>query len=693
MKDPQAKDIRNFAVVGHGSSGKTTLAEAMLATTGAINRMGTIGNGNTASDYHPYEKEHQISMHSTLLRTDWHNTQLNIIDAPGYADFVGDAMGALRVADFALIVVHAGEGIGVGTERMWRQAGKLGIPKILGINGFNRPNSSWETVLEQLRKAFGETVFPMTIPLREGADCHACLDVLRRNQTTYKEDQSGQFQESAAEGPEGEGLAQRHQQLVEYVAEADDSLLERFFDQGGLSEEELRGSLHTAFQNQTFVPLFCTAADANVGVTRLLDFIAKFGSSPVDRKTVPALSDSGEEVDISLEGSDPVVFVYKTLAEEHIGELSFFRIYSGTLTVGQALHNSVHNESEKVGQILLLNGKDREIVDHLRAGNLGAMVKLKNTHTNDSLCSPQAIIRLPETEYPIPNIHAALKTTSKGDEEKIAEGLALIHEEDPTFLFRVDPELRQTILSGQGELHMNSVCETLKRRYAVSIELGKPKVPYRETIRGRGESRYRYKKQTGGAGQFAEVWLRIQPGERNSGVEFGHSLVGNNVDRGYVPSVEKGVRAAENDGILAGCRIVDVQVDFFDGKQHPVDSKDIAFQVAGKQAFREAFLKASPHLLEPVLDVQIRVQEDAMGHVLGDLSSRRGKVLGMDTAGGFQIINAQIPQREMHAYSTALRSLTGGRGEHTEKFSHYEDIPREIEQQVISEYKEENKVA
>ena len=657
-----------------------------MARSAAINRMGVIANGTTCSDYHEDEKQHQISMHCSVLETEWLDAKLNLLDTPGYADFVGEALGALRVSDFALIVIDAVEGIGVGTERMWQKAKRLGIPKILVINGINRPKSDWQHVLRELREAFGQNIFPMTVPLDEGVECHHCLDVLRSNIAAYKNDQSGDFTERAAQGADAEHVGAWHGQLVEYVAESDDAVLEKYFSQGGLSEEELRGSLHAAVQGQTFVPLFCTAANANVGVSRLMDFIAKFGPSPIDRKTVTAISDDGTEVEISLEGPDPVAFVFKTLAEEHVGELSFFRVYSGELRAGESLHNTNRNSSEKVGQILLPNGKDRQVVDHIPAGDIGALAKLKNTHTNDTLCSPQLKVRLPEIVYPSPCIHAALETASRGDEDKIAEGLGLIHEENPTFLFRVDPELRQTILSGQGELHMKSVCETLERRYKVGIQLTKPKVPYRETIQLPAESRYRYKKQSGGAGQFAEVWMRIMPAARNAGFEFGHSLVGNNVDRAFVPSVEKGVRSAVEDGIIAGCRVVDVKVDFFDGKQHPVDSKDIAFQIAGKHAFREAFLQAAPHLLEPILDVEIRVPEKAMGAVLGDVASRRGKVLGTGAEGAFMLVHAQIPQREMHAYATDLRSLSGGRGEHTESFSHYEDIPKDVEQQVIAEY-------
>ncbi|MFV1996254.1 MAG: elongation factor G, partial [Verrucomicrobiales bacterium] len=530
------------------------------------------------------------------------------------------------------------------------------IPKIFVINACDAENADVEGTIAQIREHFGQKVFPMTLPVNPGPGFNQDLDVMRSEITTYATDQSGGFEESAAEGDLGEKIKALHQQLIELVAESDEGLLERFFEQDGLSEQELRASIHAAVQEQIFTPLFCTAAEKNVGIARLLDFIAKFGSSPVDRASVTAHDASGAELEVELTNPEPVLFIFKTLLEEHIGEVSFFKVYSGKITTGTLLHNTTRGTSEKVGQILLPNGRDRDIVDHLQAGDIGGLVKLKQTHTNDTLSSPRFKVTLPEVQYPAPNVHAALVAAAKGDEEKIAEGLALIHEEDPAFSFRVDSELHQTILSGQGELHLKSVCEALKRRYNAEISLEKPRVPYRETIEGNAESRYRHKKQSGGAGQFAEVWMRIMPANRGDGVSFKHSLVGNNVDRGFVPSVEKGVRAAETEGVLAGYRVVDVSVDFYDGKQHPVDSKDVAFQIAGKNAFKEAFANAHPRLLEPILDVEVRVPEDATGGVMGDLSSRGGKVVGMDTEGAFQVIKAQVPQRAMHAYATDLRS-------------------------------------
>jgi elongation factor G len=416
-----------------------------------------------------------------------------------------------------------------------------------------------------------------------------------------------------------------------------------------------------------------------------MDFIAKYGSSPVDRKKVPAIDANGNETQVALESGETVAYVFKTMSEAHFGELSFFRVYSGTVQSGTDLFNSDRKITERIGQIYQLNGQNRETVPALGAGDIGAVVKLKDTHTGNTLCAAKHPLTLPKVAYPKPNIHAALVANVKGEEEKIASGLAALHNEDPTFLYVVDSELHQTIISAQGELHLEVVADRLRRRHNVHVELGEPRVKYRETIKAQGESKYRHKKQTGGAGQFAEVWMRIEPRPRDSGVEFTQSLVGQNVDRNFVPSVEKGVQQACTEGIIAGCRVTDVKIDFYDGKMHPVDSKDIAFQIAGYFAFKEAFSAAKPVLLEPIETVEIRVPEDYMGKVMGDLSSRRGKILGMDADGAFQVIKAHVPTKELYHYSSTLRSLTGGRGVHTEEFSHYEEMPREAADKVIAD--------
>jgi len=687
MKEYKPEDIRNFAVVGHASAGKTMLSEAMLACAGVINRMGSISAGTTVSDYHDNEQHRQISVSASLLHLEWLGKKFNILDCPGYADFISEGLGALRVGDFAMIVVHATHGVGVGTDAVWKYASEFGIPKMIVVNAFDKEEADFDKVLAQIREHYGERVFPLTVPVNPGPGFNSLLDVPRDEIITYASDKGGKFTEAPASGEWKEKVDELHRQLIELVAESDDSLMEKFFANNGLTEEEWRTGIHTAIQKQVFTPLFVVSAENDIGVARLMDFVAKYGSSPVDRESVEAHDPNGKDVELKLHDPEPVLYIFKTMSEAQFGELSFFRIYSGSVKFGTDLYNTERRSSEKIGQIYILNGKTRTSVPSLGPGDIGAVVKLKNTHTGDTLCNAKHPVSLPKVKYPHPNIHAALKSSVKGEEDKIASGLAALHHEDPTFLYAVDPEVRQTILSAQGELHLEVIADRLRKRYNVHVDLTEPRVRYRETIRGRGESKYRHKKQTGGAGQFAEVWMRIEPKPRDSGLEFIQTLAGQNVDRTFVPSVEKGVMKASEEGILAGYRVVDLKVDFYDGKMHPVDSKDIAFQIAGYFAFKESFLAAKPCLLEPIHSVEIRIPDDCMGKVMGDLSSRLGKIQGMDTEGSFQVIKAHVPAKELYRYSSTLRSLTGGRGVHTESFNHYEEMPRDQEHKVVEEYK------
>jgi elongation factor G len=688
MKQYTPENIRNFAVVGHQASGKTMLTEAMLRCAGAIQRLGSIEAGTTVSDYHDSEKERQISVHASLLHCDWTDKKFNIIDTPGYLDFISEGLGALRVGDFALVVANAANGAELGTDQVWEYATGYGIPKMIVVNGADRENIDFEAILGDLRSHFGSNVFPMTLPINPGPGFNQVLDVMRSEEIDYATDGSGAFTEKKAEGQWADRVKELHRELIEFVAEADDSLLEIFFEQGSLSEEQLRKGVHAAIQAQSFIPVFVTSATGNVGVARLMDFIAKYGSSPQDRKTVPAFDENGESLQISLGDKEAACYIFKTISEAHVGELSFCRLYSGEIRQGMEMYNTDRSCSEKIGQIYTLLGHNRENIDKIGPGDIGVMVKLKDTHTGNTLSSPGRKVRLPAVEYPKPNIHGALEVANKGDEDKLAEGLATLHEEDPTFLYVNNKETGELVLSGQGELHLEVIKGRLKRRFNVEILLKEPKVPFRETIRKKAESKYRHKKQSGGAGQFAEVWMRIEPLTRDAGIDFGHSLVGQNVDRVFVPSVEKGVQSACEEGILAHCHVTDIKIDFYDGKMHPVDSKDIAFQIAGKEAFKQAFHEASPCLLEPIMNVEIKVPEEFMGDVMGDISSRRGRIQGMDTDGKFQVINASVPMMELYRYSTSLRSLTGGRGFHSESFSHYEEMPRDLEKKTIERLNE-----
>jgi elongation factor G len=687
MNGQRPGDIRNFALVGHASCGKTMLAEAMLMCSDTIRRMGAIAAGSTVSDYHVGEQQRHISIHGTPLNCEWQGRRFNFVDTPGYLDFSSEAINALNVADFALVVINATHGIGVGTELMWEYASNYGIPKIIVVNGLDKEKVDFDSVLADIRARFGPAIFPMQVPMDSGPGFHQVLDVLRSEVVSYATDRSGKYTEVPATGVWKEQVDNLHKELVEHVAESDNGLLEKFFAEGGLSEEAMRNGIHPAVQNQIFVPLLCTSGETNVGVARLMDFIAKYGSSPEDRRTIGATtSDSGQPCLARLDGAEPVAYVFKTLTDPLSGDLSFFRVYSGVIRAGMEMHNSERRVTERMGQLYRLNGKLRTQVDQLSAGDIGATVKLKDTHTGNTLCDARHAIVLPKVSYPVPYTSAALKLNAPGDEEKLAAGLAALHEEDPAFSYHTDPEIHQFLISAQGELHLEVLFERLKRRYKVDVSLEQPKIRYRETIKGKAEARYRHKKQTGGAGQFAEVWMRVEAGPRDSGVSFTQSLAGQDVDRIFVPSVEKGVKSVCQEGVHAGFRVTDVKIDFFGGKMHPVDSKDIAFQIAGYFAFREGFQGAKPCLLEPIHELEIRLPEDFVGRVVGDLSSRRGKILGMDVNGRLQVIRAHVPAAQLYHYGTALRSLTGGRGLHSEKFSHYEELAADQEKKLVGEY-------
>ena len=680
-----AANLRNFALVGHASAGKTLLAEAMLACAQEIGRMGSIEAGTTAADFHQSEKDHGISVHTTVLTATWAGRKLHILDTPGYQDFISEGLAALRVVDSAVVVVGAAQGVSAGTDKVWAAATGHGLPKTLVINGVDRPNTSFDSLLEQAREHFGPNLLPLTLPLDPGPGFSRLIDVMRNTVMTYRTDGSGTYTETPAEGADAERVRDLHRQLIEYVAESDPALMERYFEQDGLSEEELRDGLHRALQDNVFVPVFATAATTNVGVARLLDHIAKYEASPLDHDTITAADPEGHPGEIHLADRDTVLFVFKTMNEPGVGELSLFRVYAGTVKTGDVLFNPTRGSSERIGPLYELHGGKRTAVTQVVAGDIGAAVKLRDTHTGNTLCSATRPVLLPPVVYPHPTIHSAIRCEARGDEDKFAVGLTTLHEEDPSFRHRVDDEIHQTIISGQGEIHLQVIVERLQRRFGVKVVLEEPRVAYRETIRDAAESKYRHKKQTGGAGQFAEVWLRLAPGPRDSGVDFRQSLVGTNVDRVFVPSVEKGVMTVCHEGVLAGCRIVDVRVDFYDGKMHPVDSKDVAFQVAGYHAFKEAFTAARPCLLEPIYDVVVTVPEEYVGDVLGDLSARRGRILGVEADGHFQSIRAQVPQRELTRYSTRVRSLTASRGVHTETFARYDAVPPELEPTLIAE--------
>jgi len=687
LKEFTGEHIRNIGIAAHGGAGKTSLVEAMLFTMGETTRMGTIEQGNTASDYNEDEIERQISINTSILHGEWEKTKINLVDTPGYSDFFGDVVSGLRVVENVLLLVSASSGVEVGTEQVWDLAKKYEKPVTFAINKLDRENLNFDQVVASLQDRFGKNLTLVQFPIETGPNFFKIVDLLKMKLLTFPQDSTGKPKVEDIPGDLQGKAEEMRNQLIESVAESDDELLEKFFEAGELTEEEFKMGFKKAFLNRLIFPIFCTAATRNVGASSLLDFFIDYVPSPVE--IPPIKSEDGKEERKPSDNEPLVAFIFKTVSEKHMGELSYVRVYSGILESGDEVLNTTQNHSERIGQIFDLSGKNKTNTDRLHAGDIGALVKLKSTHTGDTLAAKNAPFKLPEIEFPEPLINLAIEPKSKGDESKISSGLQSLHEEDPTFMVKYDSELKQTIISGQGELHLDIIIKRLKQKFGVDVNIKDPRIPYRETIKGKAEAKYRHKKQTGGAGQFAEVWMRIEPKPRGEGVEFTNSLVGQNVDRVYVPSVEKGVNAACEEGVLAGYRVVDLKVDFFDGKMHPVDSSDIAFQIAGKAAFKEAFLQAKPTLLEPIYDLEVKVPEEFMGDVMGDISSRRGKILGMEAEGHFQIIKAKVPLAELYKYSSALRSMTQGRGIFRRKFSHYEEVPAELAQKIIEQSKKE----
>jgi elongation factor G len=674
----------------HGGAGKTSLVEALLYDMGQISRIGTIEQGSTTSDHHEEEIERQISISLTLTHGEWQNHKLNIIDTPGYPDFFGEVVGSFRAVDSVMIVLSASGGVEVGTEMVWAQAEKYQLPRLIVVNKLDKENVDFDALTGHMQDTFGHKVVPAQFPVDAGPNFKQIIDLIRMKLMTFSTDGSGKYAESDIPAELKEKADDLHVKLIESVAESDDSLMERYFEVGELAEEEFRTGLRKAIINHEVYPVFCVCAMNNIGVRRLNDVIVNFMPSPVDMPPVKGKDSNGKELERKCSVTEPTsALVFKTVSEAHIGELSYMRIYSGAVKAGDDLLNSTQNKTERVGQLYLLNGKHKTSMDRLLAGDIGAVVKLKTTHTGNTLCEKSKAILFNKIEFPEPKIRTAIIPKAKGDEEKISSGLHNLHEEDPTFISEFDPELRQTIISGQGELHLGIILKRLSQKYHVEVNEEEPRIPYRETIKKTSEAQGKYKKQSGGRGQYGDCSLRLEKRNRGEGFEFVNGIVGGVIPGKFIPAVEKGVVERMEKGVLAGYPVVDVRVTCYDGSYHAVDSSEMAFKVAGSMGFQKAFLSANPSLLEPIYDVTVKVPEDYMGDVMGDISSRRGKIMGMDTEGRFQVINAKVPLSELYKYSTALRSMTAGRGIHNRSFSHYEDVPAEISEKIIAEAKKE----
>jgi elongation factor G len=686
MKEFAADHIRNICLIGHGGAGKTMMAEAFLFTSGTINRLGRVEEGNTVSDYRSDEIERQISVSSGLAFCEWKGNKFNILDTPGYTDFTGDVKSSLHVTDTALLLLKAVEGIEVGTELTWRYTTEYRNAVIFVVNKLDQENADYEKVVHQAKELLSHDVIPLQFPLKAGLGFEAIVDVVRMKLLKFSPGGNGKATEEEIPAEVQAKAQDLRQQMLELIAETDEALLNKYLENGTLSPEEIKQGLRTGIRQRKLFPLLCASATQNVGTSGLLDFVGDYAPAPVDVGPLQAKNAGGNEIAVQQDpAGQPVMFVFKTVSESHVGELSYFRVFAGSVSPGLDLVNNTNGKSERLAQLFVMVGKDRKEIGKFVAGDIGAVVKLKDTHTNDTLSTKNLSVICPPTVFPSPVFSMAIVPRSKGDEDKVGTGMHSLHQEDPSFGIRVDSELHQTIISGQGEVHLDIVVKRLKARYNVEVDLVEPKVAYRETIKAVvKDSEYKHKKQTGGHGQYGHVHLRLEPLKRGSGFEFLDEIVGGVVPGKFIPAVEKGVIECMKEGVVAGYPVVDVRVALHYGSYHDVDSSEMAFKIAGSMAFRKGFAEAKPILLEPISNLEVRVPEDAMGDVMGDISSRRGKIAGMDSEGRYQIIRAQVPSAELHRYATVLRSMTGGRGVFTASMSHYEEVPREAAEKIIA---------
>jgi elongation factor G len=676
--------LRNVILVGHQASGKTTLAEAILFNAGVNSRAGRVEDGNTTMDSSPEEISKVISIDAGIAFCEIAKTKVTILDTPGYEDFVGQVLCCLPVVEGAVIVMSAESGVEAGTVKTWGYLDRGHLPRVVCINKMDKEHADFEKCVEEAQSQLGAKVAPFQIPIGQGESFKGVVDVLKGKAYVYSGD--GKFVETDVPADLKGKVDTALQRLVDFAAEADDSLLEKFLGGEKLSDEELRKGLAAGCVAGTLVPLYIASAARNIGVHQLMESIVAMLPSPAWRSEIDAkVSGSGAATKVKTGSAAPVsVFVFKFVSEKNVGDLSYFRVFGGEVAVGKDLHNANIDTTERMGQLFFIQGRNRVDCEAVEAGDIGAAVKLKATRMGHTLCDKAHAVVFPDVAYPEPTLTTAIAAKIKGEEDKVATGLAKLKEEDPTFKLDLDPELRQMLLSGQGELHLDVILARLKRKSSVEVEMGVPKIPYRETITAKAEAQGKYKKQSGGRGQYGDCWLRLEPLPRSGGFEFVDEVVGGTVPGKYIPAVEKGVREAMKEGVLAGYTVMDVKVAIYYGSYHAVDSSDNAFKVAGSLGFKAAVLKAKPVILEPIMNVEVYVPGDFMGDVMGDLSSRRGKIQGMEQEGAGQKIKAQVPLAELHRYSTSLRSMTQGRGVHHQEFSHYEEVPHEVAQKLIA---------
>lgn len=686
MKVYGPKEIRNVVLLGHGGVGKTTLTSAMLFTSKSVSRFGRVDDGTAFTDTEEDEIERKLSISTGLAFCEWNKLKVNILDAPGYGNFIAEARGPVRVSDAAMILVSAVSGVEVMTNKGWDYAEEFGVPRILVINKMDRENASFDRALASITENFGRLCVPAMLPLGQEKDCAGVIDLVHGKAHVYANDESGSYKEEEIPAAQKEAVAKARAALVETVAELDEKLMEKYFEAGDLTPEELTAALRIGVAQDKIFPVLCCAAGKNVGVADVLNFLAEFGPAPSDRPAWKATDAQGAEIDVAIDASGPVsAFSFKTISDPAQGRITVFKVVSGTLQADANLVNPRTTTPERMTGLFHMKGKERVKCEQVAAGDIAAVMKLKETQTGDSLCAKEKVVTFVPVKYPIPAISFAVEPKSRGDEEKIAQALTRMVEEDPNFKVGRDPQTKEMLVSGQGTQHVEIVVARVQRRYGVQMNVKQPKVPYKETIKGRAEVHARHKKQTGGHGQFADIQIKMEPLQRGSGFEFKDDIFGGAVPRNYIPAVEKGMHESLERGALAGYPVVDLRVTLFDGGFHPVDSSEMAFKIAAHMGFKEAMEKCRPTLLEPVMNLEVVVPEECMGDVMGDLNSRRGRIQGMSQKGHNQVIKAQVPLAEVLTYASTLKSMTADRGTFSMEFASYEEAPAMIQQKIVEE--------
>jgi elongation factor G len=685
MKVYETPHLRNVALIGHGGCGKTSLVSAMLFDMGAVNRLGRVEDGTTVTDFDPDEIERKISLQTGLAYGEWRKVKVNLLDTPGYANFLAEARSALRVADAALVVVDAVAGVEVQTQKVWRYAEEFGLPRLIVVNRMDRERASFLRTMESLQNAFGRQVVPLAIPLGEEKSFVGVADLVADKADVYADDGSGKYQQVAVPPEVSEAARTWREKLVEMVAESNEDLIETFFDKGTLAQEDLVRGLRQAVMQGKLFPVLPTSSARNVGIHPLLDAIVDVLPSPADRGAAAGTAAGKEDRRPPAPDAPLSAFVFKTIADPHAGRISLFRVYSGVLKADSTVHNTTRDVGERLGALELLQGKAQTPVPEMHAGDLGAVAKLKETQTGDTLADKGHPIAYPAVTFPEPATTFAIEPKTRGDDDKISNALHRLMEEDPVLKLSRDAQTHEMLLSGMGQLHIEVVVARLRKRYKVEVNLKKPKIPYRETIKSSAEGHGRHKKQTGGHGQFADCKIRMKPLARGGDFQFVDDIFGGSIPKNYIPAVEKGIQDARTKGYVAGYPMVDFQVELYDGQYHDVDSSEMAFKIAGSLAYKDAVAKCRPTLLEPVMKVEIAVPEEYAGSVMGDLSSRRGRPQGMEPqGGGLQVIRAEVPMSEMLSYDADLTSMTGGRGSYHMEMSHYDEVPSHLQEKIAA---------